>query len=61
MNISQIMDIVQHPQEKLENSHDSAPSKEEEERYQKLLHENEEMQRMITEVNITPTNKFLLV
>lgn len=46
----QIVEVMRHPGERVDSTGDSAPSKEEEERYQKLLHENEDMQRLIAEV-----------
>ncbi|XP_042204877.1 gamma-aminobutyric acid type B receptor subunit 1-like isoform X2 [Homarus americanus] len=47
--VPKIVEIVRHPGERVESSGETAPSKEEEERYQKLLHENEDMQRLIAE------------
>ncbi|XP_069950485.1 gamma-aminobutyric acid type B receptor subunit 1 isoform X1 [Cherax quadricarinatus] len=47
--VPKIVEIVRHPGERVEATGDTAPSKEEEERYHKLLHENEEMQRLIAE------------
>ncbi|XP_071549928.1 gamma-aminobutyric acid type B receptor subunit 1 isoform X2 [Panulirus ornatus] len=47
--VPKIVEVVRHPGERVDSTGDSAPSKEEEERYQKLLHENEDMQRLIAE------------
>lgn len=50
MSHLQIVEVVRHPRERVESSGEGVPTKEEEERYQKLLHENEDMQRRIAEV-----------
>ncbi|XP_068233244.1 gamma-aminobutyric acid type B receptor subunit 1 isoform X1 [Palaemon carinicauda] len=47
--VPKILEVIRHPGERVESSGDSAPSKEEEERFQKLVHENEDMQRLIAE------------
>ncbi|XP_066967377.1 gamma-aminobutyric acid type B receptor subunit 1 isoform X3 [Macrobrachium rosenbergii] len=47
--VPKIVEVVRHPGERVESTGDSAPSKEEEERYQKLMQENEDMQRLIAE------------
>ncbi|KAG0717007.1 Gamma-aminobutyric acid type B receptor subunit 1 [Chionoecetes opilio] len=48
--VPKIIEVQRHPAEKVEYQGEGAPSKEEEERYQKLLKENEDMQRLIAEV-----------
>ncbi|XP_063590755.1 gamma-aminobutyric acid type B receptor subunit 1-like [Penaeus indicus] len=46
--VPKIVEVMRHV-ERTESTVDGAPSKEEEERYQKLLRDNEEMQRIISE------------
>ncbi|XP_042890500.1 gamma-aminobutyric acid type B receptor subunit 1-like isoform X1 [Penaeus japonicus] len=46
--VPKIVEVMRHV-ERAESTVDGAPSKEEEERYQKLLRENEDMQRIISE------------
>lgn len=45
--------MVRHPQDKAESKYnpDAGISKEDEERYQKLMKENEELQRLIVQVS----------
>ena len=52
MVLFQIIEVRHHPGERVEYQGDGAPSKEEEERYQKLMRENEDMQRLIAEVRV---------
>lgn len=49
----QVIEVIRHPKDKAESKYnpDSAISKEDEERYQKLVTENEELQRLITQVS----------
>ena len=49
------MDVIHNPRERVDPS-EEMPSREEEERYRKLLSENDELQRLIAEVtiNISP-------
>lgn len=49
----QVIEVVRHPHDKAESKYnpDAGISKEDEERYQKLLLENEELQRLIVQVN----------
>ncbi|XP_042877607.1 gamma-aminobutyric acid type B receptor subunit 1-like [Penaeus japonicus] len=51
--VPKIVEVTRHV-ERAESTVDGAPSKEEEERYQKLLRENEDMQRIISEVRGIP-------
>ncbi|GAB6027475.1 Gamma-aminobutyric acid type B receptor subunit 1 [Chamberlinius hualienensis] len=46
-----VIDLVRHPQERAESRHvtDTCPSKEEEEKHQKLLTENDELKQLIAE------------
>lgn len=44
------MDVVQNPCEQVEEPVHVAPSREDEERYQKLIAENEDIQKAIAEV-----------
>lgn len=48
----QVIEVVRHPHDKAESKYnpDAGISKEDEERYQKLLLENEELQRLIVQV-----------
>lgn len=50
----QVIEVIRHPQDKAESKYnpDAGISKEDEERYQKLLCENEELQRLIVQVSI---------
>lgn len=47
--------MIRHPRDKVESQYnpDASLSKEDEERYQKLVSENEELQRLINLVNLT--------
>lgn len=49
---TQVIEVIRHPQDKAESKYnpDAGISKEDEERYQKLLGENEELQRLIVQV-----------
>lgn len=49
---TQVIEVVRHPQDKAESKYnpDAGISKEDEERYQKLMKENEELQRLIVQV-----------
>lgn len=49
----QVIEVVRHPQDKAESKYnpDAGISKEDEERYQKLMKENEELQRLIVQVS----------
>lgn len=49
---SQVIEVIRHPHDKVESKYNTDPgiSKEDEERYQKLLLENEELQRLIVQV-----------
>lgn len=55
--------MVRHPQDKAESKYnpDAGISKEDEERYQKLMKENEELQRLIVQVSIILLNKKKIV
>lgn len=55
----QVIEVVRHPQDKAESKYnpDAGISKEDEERYQKLMKENEELQRLIVQVS----TKFIYV
>jgi gamma-aminobutyric acid type B receptor len=48
----QVIEVIRHPRDKAESKYnpDAGVSKEDEERYQKLLNENEDLQRLITQV-----------
>lgn len=48
-----MIEVINNPSDKLDtkSSTDTGISKEDEERYQKLLNENEELQRLISQVN----------
>lgn len=48
----QVIEVIRHPKDKAESKYnpDSGISKEDEERYQKLVTENEELQRLIAQV-----------
>lgn len=47
-----MIEVIRHPKDKAESKYnpDSGISKEDEERYQKLVTENEELQRLIAQV-----------
>lgn len=47
-----VIEVIRHPKDKAESKYnpDSGISKEDEERYQKLVTENEELQRLIAQV-----------
>ncbi|KAL7738843.1 hypothetical protein ACLKA6_016749 [Drosophila palustris] len=49
--VPKVIEVIRHPKDKAESKYnpDSAISKEDEERYQKLVTENEELQRLITQ------------
>lgn len=49
----QVIEVIRHPEDKVESKYnpDAGISKEDEERYQKLLGENEELQRLIVQVS----------
>lgn len=49
----QVIEVVRHPHDKAESKYnpDAGISKEDEERYQKLLLENEDLQRLIVQVS----------
>ncbi|KAH8255854.1 hypothetical protein KR038_011934, partial [Drosophila bunnanda] len=51
LSFVQVIEVIRHPKDKAESKYnpDSAISKEDEERYQKLVTENEELQRLITQ------------
>lgn len=53
--------MVRHPRDKAESKYnqDTGVSKEEEERYQKLVNENEELQRLIAQVSLSNSFKTL--
>lgn len=53
-----MIEVINNPSDKLDtkSSTDTGISKEDEERYQKLLNENEELQRLISQVNIAYFN-----
>ena len=44
------MDVIRNPRERMDPA-EEMPSREEEERYRKLLSENDELQRLIAEVS----------
>nr|XP_008199380.1 PREDICTED: gamma-aminobutyric acid type B receptor subunit 1 [Tribolium castaneum] len=48
----QVIEVIRHPKDKAESKYnpDAGISKEDEERYQKLLNENEDLQRLISQV-----------
>lgn len=48
-----VIEVIRHPRDKAESKYnpDAGVSKEEEERYQKLVEENEELQRLISQVS----------
>lgn len=48
----QVIEVIRHPKDKAESKYnpDSGISKEDEERYQNLVTENEELQRLISQV-----------
>jgi len=52
--VPKVIEVIRHPRDKSESRYnpDSAVSKEEEEKYQKLLNENDELQRLIAAVRI---------
>lgn len=51
--ILQVIEVIRHPVDKAESKYNpEAVSKEDEERYQKMLCENEELQRLIVQVRI---------
>lgn len=51
----QVIEVIRHPHDKAESKYnpDAGISKEDEERYQKLQCENEELQRLIVQVSFT--------
>lgn len=59
-----MIEVINNPSDKLDtkSSTDTGISKEDEERYQKLLNENEELQRLISQVieNRTFLNMYML-
>lgn len=63
-----MIEVIRHPRDKAESKYnpDVGVSKEDEERYQKLVDENEELQRLIAQVNtiiyvmVFITNSFYL-
>lgn len=58
MQCSQVIEVIRHPHDKAESKYNpEAVSKEDEERYQKMLCENEELQRLIVQVR---TNRYPL-
>lgn len=50
--VPKVIEVIRHPKDKAESKYnpDVGVSKEEEEKYQKLVDENEELQRLITQV-----------
>lgn len=48
----QVIEVIRHPRDKAESKYnpDMGVSKEDEEKYQKLLSENEDLQRLIAQV-----------
>lgn len=50
----QVIEVTRHPKDKAESKYnpDAGVSKEEEERYQKIVNENEELQRLIAQVRL---------
>lgn len=52
--LPQVIEVLRHPKDKAESkfSNDTGISKEEEERYQKLISENEDLQKLIAQVFI---------
>lgn len=55
--------MIRHPRDKAESKYnpDVGVSKEDEERYQKLVNENEELQRLITQVSTYTNNIYKAV
>lgn len=52
-SILQVIEVIRHPHDKAESKYNpEAVSKEDEERYQKMLCENEELQRLIVQVRV---------
>lgn len=49
----QVIEVIRHPKDKAESKYnpDAGISKEDEERYQKLVAENEDLQKLITQVS----------
>nr|QCI31489.1 gamma-aminobutyric acid type B receptor subunit [Grandidierella japonica] len=47
--VPKIMDVVQNPNERVDSAEHSVPTREDEERYHKLMAENEDMQKAISE------------
>lgn len=52
MSLQQVIEIIRHPRDKAESKYnpDVGVSKEDEDRYQKLLVENDELQKLIAQV-----------
>lgn len=61
ISLFQVIEVVRHPRDKAESKYnpDAGVSKEEEEKYQKLVTENEELQRLIAQVKFIPHQKSL--
>lgn len=61
-NAKQVIEVIRHPEDKVESKYnpDAGISKEDEERYQKLLCENEELQRLIVQVSNYAYNGILV-
>lgn len=52
--VIQVIEVIRHPRDKAESkyNHDVGMTKEDEERYQKLVAENEELQKLISAVRL---------
>lgn len=53
----QVIEVLRHPKDKVESkfSNETGISKEDEERYQKLVTENDDLQKLIAQVSVTPS------